>query len=73
MKVRLTAISEEDLVNMPASATAATPSPFEKVIVARLAAPDVPGYYGIHIPYKVIEGAQVGDEFTLHLERVPKA
>lgn len=72
MKVRLTAISEEDLSTQPTTATAPTPSPFEKIIVARLMATDMPPYYGIHIPYKVIEGAQVGDEFTLHLESISK-
>ncbi len=73
MKVRLTAISEEDLSTLPTTATASTPSPFEKVVIARLMAIDMPSYYGIHIPYKVIEGAQIGDEFTLHLERVSKS
>ncbi len=70
MKVRLTGISEEDLSTMPAPAGAAVPPAGQKAIIARLTVPDVPAYYGLHVPYDLIEPAQVGDEFTLHLEKV---
>jgi hypothetical protein len=72
MKFRLTGIREEDLANSPgntATAAVVASTPVERVVVAELTAPDVPGYYGIRVPYNVIEGARVGDEFTLHLER----
>jgi hypothetical protein len=70
MKVRLTGIFEQNEV-AAASSDKETP-PAGPVIIARLDnLPDDP-YSSFTVNYAALQGAQVGDEFTLHLERVNK-
>jgi hypothetical protein len=75
MKVRLTGITEEPVyLSLPV----AEPTVESSSIRATMARFDVinpptpTSYTTILVPYLVVKGAQVGDEFTLHLERVRK-
>jgi hypothetical protein len=74
MKVRLIAISEETHYELSAlKADTAEPIPLEstekKYVLARLV-----GEYGgeVCVPAEMVRGYEIGDEFTLHLERVRK-
>ncbi len=75
MKVRLTGITEEPVyLNLPgdgapveSSSVRATMARFEVIN-----SPTPTSYTAVLVPYAVVDGAQVGDEFTLHLERVRK-
>ena len=77
MKTKLTGINEEPTyAAFPDGTTIPqAQSPSGTITMARLSVSGLPspqGYNVIVIPYAVIEGAQIGDEFTLHLERVKK-
>lgn len=44
----------------------------EKFVVARLEYPHGDIHHSISVPVEMVRGAEIGDEFTLHLERVKK-
>jgi hypothetical protein len=75
MQVRLTGITEEPAyINMPGGGPAIE-TPSRRITMARCEVVNQPtptSYSVILVPYALVEGAQVGDEFTLHLERVKK-
>lgn len=76
MRVRLVGIAEEGIYDDPqnsgGSVGAGPRRASRYVVMASLrlveGQEDAP-YSGLNIPYEAIKGAQVGDEFTLHLER----
>lgn len=72
MKLELTGILKEAFPPpQPATATEANSKPTYQV-VARLGNLDGEPYVYINVPVEMIGDAQVGDEFTLYLERVKK-
>ena len=73
MKVRLIGINEDVHFDDRGTFPDGTPLPPvpSKITVARLA--NVGEYRGeLVVPYEMVRGAEIGDEFTLHLERVKK-
>ncbi len=73
MKVRLTGITEEPAyINLPGR-EAMIEAPSQRITMARCEIVNQPtptSYSVILVPYALVDGAQVGDEFTLHLERI---
>jgi hypothetical protein len=76
MKVELTAISKQSLEPPTATSSGNVGAPsvvVGTIIMAQFSATDgrgLPQYgAGVFVPYELVEGAKVGDVFTLHLER----
>lgn len=76
MKVELTAISKQSLD--PPTVQSGIPSVSGGAIIMAQFSPvdgrGLPQYgAGAFVPYEIVEGAKVGDVFTLHLERSPSS
>lgn len=73
MKFRLRSIGEEPTYKQ-ASETAVPEPDGGFIVLAHLQVVNVPQmsgpYVGVTVPYAMIKGAQVGDEFTVYFERV---
>lgn len=77
MKLRLTGIYEENrfppTYASSGSAPAIMPPPSQKVVIAQLQhMPSSPLEIHLNVPGELVGDAKIGDEFTLHLERVKK-
>jgi len=72
MKVRLVGLYEDDQRWNPAEHAEGKPG-WIRGVSAKLAVHDHDWYKGeLWVPAEMIRGAEIGDEFTLHLERVKK-
>lgn len=73
MKVELTGISKQSPQPPTAQVGAPPAEPAGHVVMAQFSPVGAdqfsPYGTGVFVPYEIVQGAQVGDIFTLHLER----